>query len=350
METAFPNWFDILRKNILVPVLIMVVIIISVIGCEPDREYEVDPLPVYSEIILIDSGYTKISAISTGSSDSLYCGRKDMFDAYSIMRFDTVPESFNSLSLRFASDTCTCELTLYKLKEEWDEDSVYLWSDIGSLIDTLNPITVETLYPMPVDSPDNDTNSLILLGDSQSLDESTIEALLDYGLAVHSNRFYSFASEKTRLKVETEDTLMDSVVSCAEDAYIVSNPFQDTILDDSLLIGRGLSIRTNIFIPRDSLPSRLNKIARAELFIEGVDTTVFDLTARMSTEENSYTAFSYFDDDSLKFNVGSFFRTVPDDSIFRIQITAEDEINGIGIKPIGRIENSKMRFIWVEFP
>jgi hypothetical protein len=350
METAFPNWFYILKKNILLPVFIMAVVIIAIVGCEANKEYEVDPLPVYSETISIDSGYTKVSVISTGSSDSLFCGRKDMFDVYSIMKFDTVPESFNSLSLRFASDTCTCELTLYKLKKKWDEDSVYLWSDIGSLIDTLNPIGVETMYPVPVDSPDNDTNSLILLGDSESLDESTIEALLNYGLAVHSNRFYSFASEKTRLKVETEDTLMDSVVSCVEDAYIVKNPFQDTVFTDSLLVGRGLRIRTNVFIPRDSFPPRLNKISRAELFIEGVDTMIFDLTAIMNTEGSSYTAFSYFDDDSLKFNLGSFFRSVPDDSVFRIQITAEDEINGIGVRPIGKIENSKMKFIWVEFP
>jgi hypothetical protein len=350
METAFPDWFDVLRKNILLPVLVMTVIIMAVVGCEPNKEYEVDPLPVYSEIIRIDSGYTRIGAISTGNSDSLLCGRKGMFDAYSIMKFDTVPESFNSLFLRFVSDTCTCELTLYKLTKEWDEDSVYLWNDLGSLIDTLNPITVGAMYPLPVDSTDNDTNSLIFLGDSESLDESTIEALLNYGLAVHSNRFYSVASEKTRLKVETEDTLMDSVVSCVEDAYIVKNPFQDTILGDSLLVGRGLGIRTNIFIPRDSFPSRLNKISKAELFIEGVDTMIFDLTARISTEDNSYTAFSYFDDDSLKFNLGSFFRSVPYDSVFRIQITAEDELNGIGVKSIGEIGNSKMKLIWVEFP
>jgi len=350
METSFSNWFDILRKNVLITVFILAVIIVAVVGCEPNKEYEVDPLPVYSEIVRIDSGYTRIRAISTGSSDSLFCGKKDIFDSYSIMKFDTVPESFNSLSLRFVSDTCTCELTLYKLKKEWYEDSVYLWSDIGSLIDTLNPIRVATMYPVPVDSPDNDTNSLILLGESLSLDGSTIEALLDYGLAVHSNRFYSFAAEKTKLKVETDDTLMDSVVSCAEDAYIVKNPFQDTILTDSLLVGRGLSIRTNLFISRDLLPPRLNKISKAELFIEGVDTMIFDVTAIIYNEENSYTAFSYFDSDSLKFDLGAFFRSVPDDSVFRIQMTSEDELDGIRVSPLGTIENSKMKFIWVEFP
>jgi len=350
METSFPDWFDILRKNILLTVFVLVLIIVVFVGCEPNKEYVVDPLPVYDKIVRIDSGYTRISVISTGSSDSLFCGKKDIFDSYSIMKFDTVPESFNSLSLRFVSDTCTCELTLYKLKKEWYEDSVYLWSDIGSLIDTLNPIRVAAMYPVPVDSPDTDTNSLILLGDSLSLDGSTIKALLDYGLAVHSDRFYSFAAEKTKLKVETKDTLMDSVVNCAEDAYIVKNPFQDTIFTDSLLVGRGLSIRTNLFIPRDSLPPLLNKIAKAELFFEGVDTMPFGLTALMSTEENSYTAYSYFENDSMKFDLGYFFRRVPDDSVFRIQITAENETDGIGVSPIGNIENCKMRFIWVEFP
>jgi len=346
METSFPDWFDILRKNILLTVFVLVLIIVVFVGCEPNKEYVVDPLPVYDKIVRIDSGYTRISVISTGSSDSLFCGKKDIFDSYSIMKFDTVPESFNSLSLRFVSDTCTCELTLYKLKKEWYEDSVYLWSDIDSLIDTLNPIRVAAMYPVPVDSPDTDTNSLILLGDSLSLDESTIKALLDYGLAVHSDRFYSFAAEKTKLKVETEDTLMDSLVSCAENAYIVKNPFQDTIFTDSLLVGRGLSIRTNLFISRDLLPPLLNKIAKAELFFEGVDTIPFGVSAIV----NSNIFYPSFENDSMKFNLGAFFRSVPNDSIFRIQIKSTDEVDGIGVSPIGNIENCKMRFIWVEFP
>ncbi len=346
METSFPDWFDILRKNILLTVFVLVLIIVVFVGCEPNKEYVVDPLPVYDKIVRIDSGYTRISVISTGSSDSLFCGKKDIFDSYSIMKFDTVPESFNSLSLRFVSDTCTCELTLYKLKKEWYEDSVYLWSDIDSLIDTLNPIRVAAMYPVPVDSPDTDTNSLILLGDSLSLDGSTIKALLDYGLAVHSDRFYSFAAEKTKLKVETEDTLMDSLVSCAENAYIVKNPFQDTIFTDSLLVGRGLSIRTNLFISRDSLPPLLNKIAKAELFFEGVDTIPFGVSAIV----NSNIFYPSFENDSMKFNLGAFFRSVPNDSIFRIQIKSKDEVDGIGVSPIGNIENCKMRFIWVEFP
>jgi len=85
METSFPDWFDILRKNILLTVFVLVLIIVVFVGCEPNKEYVVDPLPVYDKIVRIDSGYTRISVISTGSSDSLFCGKKDIFDSYSIM-------------------------------------------------------------------------------------------------------------------------------------------------------------------------------------------------------------------------------------------------------------------------
>lgn len=346
METSFPNWFSILKKNIFLIVFISAVFIVAVIGCEPNKEYPLDPLPVYSRVVQLDSGYTRIKVISTGGSDSLFCGKKGLFDSYSIMKFDTVPESFDSLFLRFVSDTCTRELTLYKLKKEWYEDSVYLWSDIGSLIDTVNPISSATMYPLHDEENETDTNSLIFLGDPSSLDESTIDAIADYGLAVYSEPFYSFAAEGTKLKVITEDTLMDSLVSSAEDAYIVNNPFQDSIFTDSLLVGSGLSIRTNIFISRDSLPPLLNKIAEAELFFEGVDTIPFGVSALV----NSNILYPSFENDSMKFDLGYFFKRVPDDSVFRIQIVAQNETGQIELSPLADIGNIKINLIWVEFP
>lgn len=350
METSFPDWFDILRKNILLNVLIITVSIIVIAGCEPNKEYSVDPVPIYSENLAIDSVYTRVKVISTGSSDSLFCGKKDIFDSYSIMKFDTVPESFDSLFLRFVSDTCTCELTLYRLKKEWDEDSVHLWDDIGSLIDTLSPIISAEMHPMPVDSPASDTNSLVYLGDPFSIDESTIDAIRNYGLAVHSDRFYSFVSERTRLKVITEDTLMDPAVGCSEDAYIVKNPFQDSVFSDSLLVGRGLSIGVNIFIPRDSLPPKLNKIAKADLCFGEVDSVPFSIVTEALNNDVTYRMTSFFENDSLKFDLATFFKSVPDDSVFQIKIKASQVLNGIGVKCIGDVNDVKIKFVWVEFP
>jgi hypothetical protein len=252
--------------------------------------------------------------------------------------------------LRFVSDTCTCEFTLYSLKKEWYEDSVYLWSDIGSLIDTLSPIKTVEMYPMPVDSPDNDTNSLVFLGDPLTLDESTIDAIRDYGLAVYSDEFYSFAAEETRLKVITEDTLMDPVVDCDKDAYIVKNPFQDSIIKDSLLVGRGLSISTDIFLTRDSLPPRLNKIAKSDLCFGIVDSIPFNILSETSNSEVTYNMSSFFENDSLKFDLATFFRSVPDDSVIHIKIRASQVVNGIGVKCIGDINDIKVKFVWVEFP
>jgi hypothetical protein len=260
MEASFSDRYNVLRKHSLIGFLVAIVIIAAAIGCEPRKGYSVDPVPVFSKVLQIDSSYTTVKAISTGSSSVLFCGKKDIFDSYSIIKFDTIPENFDSLFLRFVSDTFTCELTLFVLNREWSEDSVYEWEDIGSLFDTLNPIQVATLYPVPVDSPAVDTNSLIFLGDPISLDESVISAIGNYGLAIHSDRFYSFDAGETRLKIEYSDTLTPSVIRCTEDAYLVKNPFQDSIFGDSLLIGRGLSIRTHILIPRDSLPLYLNTV------------------------------------------------------------------------------------------
>ena len=183
METSFPDRYDVLRKYFLTEILMFIVLIVTTIRCEPKKEYSVEPVPVFSEVVRIDSGYTTVEVISTEDSRSLFSGKTDIFDSYSIIKFDSIPEKFDSLFLRFVSDTFTCELTLFALEQEWSEDSVHEWDDIGSLFDTLNPIQVATMYPVPVDSPDVDTNSLVFLGDSISLDESTIDAIGNFGLA-----------------------------------------------------------------------------------------------------------------------------------------------------------------------
>jgi hypothetical protein len=350
METSFPDRYYVLRKYSLIGFLIVILFVAATIGCEPRKEYSVDPVPVFSKVVQIDSSYTRVRVIPTGNSYSLFCGKKDIFDSYSIIKFDSIPENFDSLFLRFVSAPCTCEITLFALECEWSEDSIYEWDDIGSLFDTLNPIQVATIYTIPVDSPAVDTNSLIFLGNSGSLDESTIDAIGNFGLAVHSDRFYSFDAGVTRLKIElsdTLDTLAPSMIRCTEDAYIVSNPFQDSIFSDSLLVGRGLSIRTHLLLPRDSLPAYLSYIAKGELFLD-VDTVLSFLIESTVARSGFIFYPDYTDDyDSLKCEMGLFFKQADIDSVVDIQIRASVEDGGIGLEKLG---GGRIKFIWVELP
>ncbi len=350
METSFPDRYDILKKYILFKAFIVIILFLALSACEPKKEYTVDPIPVLDKVVQIDSGYTRVRVLNTGASAKLFCGEKGHFDSYSIMKFEALPDTFktfDSIFVRFVSDTCTCVFTFYKLKQEWSEDSTYDWNDIGSLIDTANPITVANMYPIHIDTPLVDSNSLVFLGDSLSLDPSTISAIEDYGLAIHTDRFYSFnAARATRLKLIPGD----DYVSCLEDAYLVKNPFQDTTFSDSLLVGKGISLRTHLYIPRDSLPLRLNKIAKAELFFDDADSIPFNLTAVISTSGYALDAYNYVEDDTLKFELGAFFRRVPSDTIFHVVVRSSNELNGIEVKSIGDLASSKIRFIWVEFP
>ena len=340
METSFPDRDDILRKYFLVEILIFIVIIAVAIGCEPNKEYSVDPVPVFSKVLQIDSAYTTVKAISTGSSSYLFCGKKDIFDSYSIMKFDSIPYDFDSLFLSLESDSAPVMLTLYKMKKEWSEDSTYIWSDIGSLIDTLNPLLVEEV---------NDSNPKIFIGNSSVLDESLIDGINIYGLAVYADNFYSFSAGEAQLELEPEDTLTDSVFSGLEDAYIVKNPFQDTIFTDSLLVGRGISIRTHILIPRDSLPSHseLNAIAKAEMLFDITDSIPFNVR----TIYTSPSLYIYRDasmlSDSLKIDLTTIFRNISGDSIV-LEIRAAQETGGIDVEKLN--DDGEIRFIWVEFP
>jgi len=341
METSFPDRYDVLRKYFLIEFIMVIVLIAATIGCEPKKEYTVEPVPVFSKVLRIDSSYTTVKVISTGYSDSLFCGKKDIFDAYSIIKFDTIPEDFDSLFLRLKSDSASVMLTLYELKKEWSEDSTYLWSDIGSLIDTLNPLLTEAV---------NDSNPRIFIGNSSTLGSSIIEAINSFGLAVYSDSFYSFNARETEFKVETEDTLVDSVIPCVEDAFIVKNPFQDTVFTDSLLVGRGISIRTHIFITRDSLPTDLSSIAKAELYFGVLNPMPFSVGFISIGSNYLYTRSAYSGSDSLKFDLAYYFRELSHDSILHIQIRAADDLGGIGVTSLGDLEDIGIQFIWVEFP
>jgi hypothetical protein len=351
MEASFPDRYNVLKRYLLIEFIIVVILVASMIGCDPRKNYFVEPVPVFSKVLRIDSSYTKVEVISTGDSDSLFCGKKDIFDAYSIIKFDTIPETFDSLFLRFVSnDTITCELSLFVLRQQWYEDSVYKWSDIGYLFDTTSPIQVATMYPVHVDSPATDTNSLIFLGNSISLDESTINAIENYGLAVHSDRFYDFKADSTKMKIASDDTLAPSSILCIEDAFIVKNPFQDTLFTDSFLVGRGISIRTHIFVPRDSLPADLNSIAKADLCFGVLNDMPFRVGFISAGSNYLYTRSADSESDSLKFDLAYYFRELSHDSVLHLQIRAEDELGGIGVTSIGDIEDMGIHFIWVEFP
>lgn len=361
METSFPDRHGVLIKCFLIEILIFIILILAMIGCEPNKEYGVEPVSVFSRVLRIDSGYTTVEVISTGRSNSLFCGRTGIFDSYSIIKFDSVKfdsisENFDSLFLRFSSEPFTCELTFFALKQEWSEDSLYKWDDIGSLFDTLNPVQVDTIYPLHVISPDpvasssvGDTNSLIFLGDFISLDESTIDAIGNFGLAVHSDRFYSFDAEETKLKIKSYDTLAPSVIDCAEDAYIVSNPFQDSIIGDSLLVGRGLRIWAHLFLPRDSLPVDLNSIAKADLCFGVFDPMPFRVRFWSSGSNYLYTR-DPLDSDTLKFDLHNYFKWLSHDSILHLQIRPTNELGGIDVTSLEDIEDIGIQFIWVEFP
>jgi hypothetical protein len=345
METSFPDRYYVLRKYFLIEFFMFIILIVATIGCEPKKEYYIDPVPVFSEVVRVDSSYTTVEVVSTGYSDSLFCGKKGIFDSYSIMKFDSIPYDFDSLFLSLKSGSASVMLILYELKKEWSEDSTYLWSDIDSLIDMLNPLLTEAV---------NDSNPKIFIGNSSTLDESLIDAINGYGLAVHSDSFYSFGAGETefKFKVEIEDTLVDSVISCVEDAYIVKNPFQDTIFTDSFLVGRGLSIRTHMFIPRDSLPLELNSIAKADLCFGVLNQMPFNVGFISIGSYYLYTKtpYSESESDSLKFDLVYYFKELSHDSILHLQIRATDDIGGIGVASLGDLENIGIQFVWVEFP
>jgi hypothetical protein len=336
VETSFPDRYYVLKKIKLFRIFILLVPVLIGIGCDSKKDYYVDPVPVFGKIVNIDSSYTSVRAISTGNSSLLFCGKKDIFDSYSIIKFDSIPEDFDSLFLSLKSDSASVMLSLYKLKKEWSEDSTYLWGNIDSLIDTLNPFQFKAV---------NDSNPQMFIGSSSTLGEVLIKEINSYGLALHTDTFYSFKAEKSKLKVKSQDTLADSIFSCVEDAYIVKNPFQDTIFSDSLLVGRGLSIRAHIFIPRDSLPADLNSIAKAKLVLDVDSVFPFDLEAILGNAlfYSIYTA----EDDSVKFEVGAFFKQAAVDSNLHVRIKAINERQNIGFEKLGE---GVIQFIWAELP
>jgi len=340
LETSFPDRYYVLRKKILIKVLIIILFIAVAMGCEPTKEYSVAPVPVFSKILNIDSTYTTVSVISTGNSSRLFSGKKDIFDSYAILKFDTIPESFDSLFIQFQSDSVAVELTLYEIKKQWDENSVYLWDDLGSLIDTLNPLLIESV---------NDSNPRIFIGSSSTLDYSVIENIGNFGFAVHADPFYSFGAGETQLELDTVsgDTLVNSVVSYIEDAFIVKNPFGDTIFSDSLLVGRGISVRTHILILRDSLPTDLNSIAKAELILN-VD-TAFSFVVESTVENSGFVFYpGYTEDyDSMKCDMALLFQQTDIDNVMDIEIKASSETGGIDLEKFG---GGIIKFIWVEFP
>lgn len=343
METSFPDRYDVLKRFIFLKISIVSVLILIGIGCESKKEYHTEPVPVFSRVVNIDSSYTTVRTIATGSSSLLFSGKKGVFDSYSMMKFDSIPGNFDSLFLQLIADSASVELFLFPLKKAWSEDSIYEWSDIGSLIDTLNPIKSVT-----VDSAD----PLIFIGDSLSLNETTIDEINSFGLAVYSDSFYSFnGALENYLKFGLPDSL-DSLLLCTEDAYLIKNPFQDTIFTDSLLVGRGLSIETHIFIPRDSVPPELSSIAQAGLYFEMADTMSFSTEATINNSGTVYfpiylSNIDTMANDLLEFDFYSYFKQAPDDSMFHIEVLAIDGINGIDL---GKLGKSKLEFVWVVFP
>ncbi|MEO0293953.1 MAG: hypothetical protein ABIN61_07020 [candidate division WOR-3 bacterium] len=333
METSFPVRDNILK---LLNRFFFFSLVLFGIGCGSKKEYNIAPVPVFTKTIKIDSIYTKVKAIPTGDSYYLFCGNKGPFDSYSIMKFDSIPDSFDSLFIKFASDSGGALITFYKVKEKWDEDSIYLWSDVGRLIDTLHPLKTVAI---------NDTNPLIFLGDSLSLRDSIINAINNFGLAVHSDSFYLFGLVGTVLK--TKNASGDFLFYLKDGIYIIKNPFQDTIFKDSLLVGRGLSIQTHLFFPRDSLPNHLNKVAEAKLSFKVKDKIPFGVEARIMKMGYIFYPIYSSEKDTMSFDLAPFFKDVPVFDTFHIVVKAQGELGGIGVE---KLEGGEIKFVWVEFP
>ena len=166
METTFPD-----------RCFLLIISILIVSGCGSKKEYEIDPVPVLMQVIAIDSFYTTTEYISTGGGDYLFAGMKGAFDSYALMRFDTIPESFDSVFIQLKADSTLCSLSFYQIIDEWYEDSIYKWEDIGELIDTLNVLQTSLVS---TENPEI------------KLDSLSLNVINENGIAVHSNTFYSF--------------------------------------------------------------------------------------------------------------------------------------------------------------
>ena len=311
--------------------LIIILLLTLVSGCASKKDYEINPVPVYTEIVKIDSFYTVTEYIKTGKGDSLFCGIKGIFDSYSLLLFDTIPENYDSIFIRLKSDSANLTLYFYEVIDEWFEDSLYTWEDISWLIDTTQLIQsslVDTINPLI------------------KLNDQTLNSIDEYGIAIYSDSFYSFASRQKfqpRLKIYIGDSTYNR--SCISDLYIVKNPY-DSLLKDTLLVGRGINIKSNLFIPLDSLPLNRENIARAELLFEIEESFPFDIVAYDILGDIFYGIdYTKGDTNFIRFNLWTLIQSDSLEEYNKIEIDALNKLEGIDVKEFHRPE---LKLMWAE--
>lgn len=320
MENTFSVRYDI---------LIILALIIS--GCDSKKDYEFDPVVVPTRSIKIDSLYTTTEYVPTGGGDSLFSGVKGNFDVYSILKFDTIPGSYDSIFIKLKSDSTNIELQFYQVIDEWFEDSLYKWEDLTLLIDTT--VVLDT-------SIVNTANPLIKLNDQ------SINVIDEYGIAIYSDLFYSFASREEnepKLRIYIGDSTYS--LSCLGDLFIVNNPY-DSLLTDTLLIGRGLDINPTLFIPVDSLPSNRDNIARAGLIFEVEEPLTFNIVA-YDSGGFEYSSKDYIEGDTnfIEFDLRTLIQSDFSEDYIRVIIGAKKRLEGIDVKGLHRGE---LRLMWAE--
>ncbi len=323
MENTFSVRYDI---------LIILALIIS--GCDSKKDYEFDPVVVPTRSIKIDSLYTTTEYIPTGGGDSLFSGVKGNFDVYSILKFDTIPGSYDSIFIKLKSDSTNIELQFYQVIDEWFEDSLYKWEDLTLLIDTT--VVLDT-------SIVNTANPLIKLNDQ------SINVIDEYGIAIYSDSFYSFASREEnepKLRIYIGDSIRD--LSCLGDLFIVNNPY-DSLLTDTLLIGRGLDIKPTLFIPVDSLPSNRDNIVRAGLIFKVEEPLSFNIVA-YDSGGFEYSSKDYIEGDTnfIEFDLRTLIQSDFLKSHIKVVIGAKDRLGGIDVKTLDRLDRGDLRIMWAE--
>lgn len=325
MENTFSTRSDLL-------IILVLVLVLLETGCDSKKDYEFNPVPVYTDIVNIDSFYTIIEYIETGKGDSLFCGIKGIFDSYTLLLFDTIPEDFDSIFIRLKSDSANATLYFYEIIDEWFEDSLYKWEDISWLIDTSQLIlssSVDTIDPII------------------KLNDQTINIIDEYGVAIYSDSFYSFASRQEnepKLKIYIGDSTYS--LSCIRDLYIINNPYDDSLLKDTLLVGRGIDIKSNIFIPVDFLPIDRKNIARAGLLFEIEKPLPLAITA-YDSEGNEYFERNAAEGDTnyIEFELRTLIQNDFIDDYINIKIEAKRKIEGIDVMSL---KNSELRLMWAE--
>lgn len=188
---------------------------------------------VYRKIFSVDSTYSYFVETNHSSSLFLYCGKKDLFQMRSLIRF-TAPDTIDSIYLFLIGDKLNDSIFFYTLKDSFNEDSIS-FEISNNLKNTLfykdfynTDTAIIKIYP-PYDSI---KNGLIVETDSI------------YKFASKENSSYSFVVlfEKTRM-----DTLRFS-----KDTYVCTHPLIGDTLD-TLIVASGISGRINFFIHKDSL-------------------------------------------------------------------------------------------------